>query len=289
VEGINNCLAKIAETNNTLKDNPPLESLLSTLLLYLALGAFAGVMAGMLGVGGGLIIVPVLAWIFHHQQVSDVVTMHLAIGTSLATIVVTSISSIRAHHRRGAVLWPVFWRLTPGIIIGAWVGAAIADALPSAVLSKVFAVFVLAVAAQMGFGAKPAPHRELPGTVVMAAAGGIVGMVSAIVGIGGGSLTVPFLTWCNTAIRQAVATSAACGLPIALAGALGFIMTGLNAAHLPAWSLGYVYGPALLGITATSMLSAPLGARLAHTLPTEMLKKVFAVFLTVIGVRMLWS
>jgi uncharacterized membrane protein YfcA len=264
-----------------------LESLLSTSLLYLTLGAFAGVMAGLLGVGGGLIIVPVLAWIFHHQHISDAVIMHLAIGTSLATIVVTSISSVRAHQRRGAVLWPVFWRLTPGIVIGAWVGAAIADALPSAVLSKVFAVFVLAVAAQMGFGAKPAPHRELPGAMGMAAVGGVIGAVSTIVGIGGGSLTVPFLTWCNTAIRQAVATSAACGLPIALAGALGFIATGFNTPSLPAWSLGYVYGPALLGITVTSMLSAPLGARLAHTLPTQILKRVFAIFLAIIGARML--
>ena len=264
-----------------------MEAILSTLLFYLTLGLFAGVMAGLLGVGGGLIIVPTLAWIFHHQQVDDAIVMHLAIGTSLATIVVTSISSVRAHHRRGAVLWPIFWRLTPGIIVGAWLGAAIADALPSAVLSKVFAVFVLTVAAQMGFGAKPAPHRELPGTTGMLTAGGVIGAVSAIVGIGGGSLTVPFLTWCNTAIRQAVATSSACGLPIALAGALGFVVTGLNATGRPDWSLGYVYGPALVGITLTSMLSAPLGAKLAHTLPTEMLKKVFAAFLTLVGVKML--
>ena len=264
-----------------------MEAILSTLLFYLTLGLFAGVMAGLLGVGGGLIIVPTLAWIFHHQQVDDAIVMHLAIGTSLATIVVTSISSVRAHHRRGAVLWPIFWRLTPGIVVGAWLGAAIADALPSAVLSKVFAVFVLTVAAQMGFGAKPAPHRELPGTTGMLTAGGVIGAVSAIVGIGGGSLTVPFLTWCNTAIRQAVATSSACGLPIALAGALGFVVTGLNATGRPDWSLGYVYGPALVGITLTSMLSAPLGAKLAHTLPTEMLKKVFAAFLTLVGVKML--
>ena len=264
-----------------------MEAILSTLLFYLTLGLFAGVMAGLLGVGGGLIIVPTLAWIFHHQQVDDAIVMHLAIGTSLATIVVTSISSVRAHHRRGAVLWPIFWRLTPGIVVGAWLGAAIADALPSAVLSKVFAVFVLTVAAQMGFGAKPAPHRELPGTTGMLTAGGVIGAVSAIVGIGGGSLTVPFLTWCNIAIRQAVATSSACGLPIALAGALGFVVTGLNAAGRPDWSLGYVYGPALVGITLTSMLSAPLGAKLAHTLPTEMLKKVFAAFLTLVGVKML--
>jgi uncharacterized membrane protein YfcA len=264
-----------------------LDAILPTLLLYLALGAFAGLMAGLLGVGGGLIIVPVLAGIFQHQQMSAAVIMHLAIGTSLATIVVTSVSSVRAHHQRGAVLWPVVWRLTPGIVIGAWLGAVVADALPSAVLSKIFAVFVLVVAAQMAFGAKPAPHRELPGAPGMLATGGVIGAVSAVVGIGGGSLTVPFLTWCNTPMRQAVATSAACGLPIALAGAIGFIVTGLNAAELPAWSLGYVYGPALVGVAFASMLSAPLGAKLAHTLPAEVLKKVFAVFLTLIGVRML--
>ena len=264
-----------------------MDAILPTLLLYLALGAFAGLMAGLLGVGGGLIIVPVLAGIFQHQQMSAAVIMHLAIGTSLATIVVTSVSSVRAHHQRGAVLWPVVWRLTPGIVIGAWLGAVVADALPSAVLSKIFAVFVLVVAAQMAFGAKPAPHRELPGAPGMLATGGVIGAVSAIVGIGGGSLTVPFLTWCNTPMRQAVATSAACGLPIALAGAIGFIVTGLNAAELPAWSLGYVYGPALVGVAFASMLSAPLGAKLAHTLPAEVLKRVFAVFLTLIGVRML--
>lgn len=264
-----------------------MDAILPTLLLYLALGAFAGLMAGLLGVGGGLIIVPVLAGIFQHQQMSAAVIMHLAIGTSLATIVVTSVSSVRAHHQRGAVLWPVVWRLTPGIVIGAWLGAAVADALPSAVLSKIFAVFVLVVAAQMAFGAKPAPHRELPGAPGMLATGGVIGAVSAVVGIGGGSLTVPFLTWCNTAMRQAVATSAACGLPIALAGAIGFIVTGLNAAELPAWSLGYVYGPALVGVAFASMLSAPLGAKLAHTLPAEVLKKVFAVFLMLIGVKML--
>lgn len=264
-----------------------MDAILPTLLLYLALGAFAGLMAGLLGVGGGLIIVPVLAGIFQHQQMSAAVIMHLAIGTSLATIVVTSVSSVRAHHQRGAVLWPVVWRLTPGIVIGAWLGAVVADALPSAVLSKIFAVFVLVVAAQMAFGAKPAPHRELPGAPGMLATGGVIGAVSAVVGIGGGSLTVPFLTWCNTAMRQAVATSAACGLPIALAGTIGFIVTGLNAAELPAWSLGYVYGPALVGVAFASMLSAPLGAKLAHTLPAEVLKKVFAVFLMLIGVKML--
>ena len=264
-----------------------METILPTLSFYLALGAFAGVMAGLLGVGGGLIIVPALAWLFHRQAVSDAAIMHLAIGTSLATIVVTSISSVRAHHRRGAVMWPTVWRLTPGIVVGAWLGAAVADALSSFALQKVFAVFVLLMAAQMGFGAKPAPHRDLPGAVGMALVGGVIGAVSAIVGIGGGSLTVPFLTWCNVSIRQAVATSAACGLPIALAGSVGFVATGLNAADLPSWSLGYVHGPSLAGIALVSMLAAPLGAKLAHTLPTESLKKVFAIFLALVGTKML--
>lgn len=264
-----------------------MESIILTLLLYLALGAFAGVMAGLLGVGGGLIIVPVLAWIFHGQGMATAIVMHLAIGTSLATIVLTSIASVRAHHQHGAVLWPVVWRLTPGIIVGTWLGAAVASALPSAALSRIFAVFVLAVAAQMAFGAKPAPQRGLPGAVGMTVTGGIIGAVSAIVGIGGGSLTVPFLTWCNTAMRQAVATSAACGFPIALAGSLGFIVTGWQVLERPAWSLGYVYLPALVGVAAASMLSAPLGAKLAHTLPTATLKKVFAVFLALVGTKML--
>lgn len=261
--------------------------LLQTLLFYLVLGAFAGVMAGLLGVGGGLIIVPALAWILHLQGVAEGIIMHLAIGTSLATIVITSIASMRAHHRHQALLWPVFWRLTPGIVVGALLGAAIADALPSATLQTVFGVFVLTVAAQMGFGAKPAPHRSLPGTLGMLAAGGVIGGVSAIVGIGGGSLTVPFLMWCNTTIRNAVATSSACGLPIALAGAAGFIITGWDNPNLPAWSLGYVYGPALAGIAVTTMPFAPLGAKLAHTLPTAILRRVFAGFLAIVGIKML--
>lgn len=266
-----------------------MEPILATFLAYLALGAFVGVMAGLLGVGGGLIIVPVLAWIFRDQQVNPEIIMHLAIGTSLATIVLTSISSVRAHHRLGAVRWSIFWRLASGIVIGAWLGAAVAHFLSSLVLEKVFAVFVLMMSAQMGFGAKPTPGRDLPGTVGMSAVGGLIGLVSAIVGIGGGSLTVPFLLWCNVPIRQAVATSAACGLPIALAGSIGFIATGWHVPDLPRWSLGYVYGPALVGVAAVSMLFAPLGVKLAHTLPTETLKKVFAVFLALVGFKMLLS
>jgi uncharacterized membrane protein YfcA len=253
--------------------------------IYLLLGAVAGTLAGLLGVGGGLIIVPVLALLFRHIGIGEALVMHLAIGTSLATIVLTSVSSVRAHHRRGAVQWQLVWRLSPGIVLGALLGAALADALDSFWLSRFFGVFELFVAVQMALGLRPAAHRSLPGAAGMAAAGGVIGSVSAIVGIGGGTLTVPFLGWCNVEMRKAVATSSACGLPIALAGALGFVLTGLDAQGLPAWSSGYVYWPAFLGIVVASMAFAPLGAALAHRLPAAGLKRAFAVLLAVIGVR----
>lgn len=260
---------------------------METLLLYLLLGAFAGTLAGLLGVGGGLVIVPALMFVFRGQGFVEAFVVHLAVGTSLATIVFTSISSIRAHHRRGAVLWPVVRQLTPGIVVGSLIGAAIADAMPAAVLRTVFGVFELAVAAEMAFGRKPSPHRRLPALPGMFAVGSVFGGLSAIIGIGGGTLTVPFLIWCNVAMRNAVATSAACGLPIAVAGTAGFVLTGWGEPGLPEWSTGYVYWPALLVIALATVVFAPLGARLAHTLPAATLKRFFAVFLAFLGVRML--
>ncbi len=265
------------------KKDPPLELLLICALL----GIFAGLVAGMLGVGGGLIIVPVLALLFAGAKFPEARIMQLAVGTSLATIVFTSISSVRAHHRHGAVLWPVFWRLTPGIVIGAWLGAAIADALPSDRLRLFFGWFELYVAVQMALDIRPRPHRRLPGREGMTLAGGIIGLVSAIVGIGGGTLTVPFLVWSNVDMRKAVATSAACGLPIALAGSIGFLVAGWGETDLPAGSFGYVYLPALAAIVVTSVLFAPLGARLAHRLPVKTLKRIFALLLFALAGKML--
>ena len=262
---------------------------MENLSLYLALGAFAGTIAGLLGVGGGLIIVPVLAFIFTRQGVAPAVLMHLAVGTSLATIVFTAISSVRAHHRRGAVQWRLFAQLVPGIVIGAGFGALVADALPSDTLRTVFGVFELLVAAQLGFALLPEAHRGLPGRFGMGLAGTVIGGVSAVIGIGGGSLTVPFLVWCSVRMQQAVATSAACGLPIALAGALSFVAVGWHTPGLPVWSSGFLYWPALAGIVATSMLFAPLGARLAHRLPAATLKRFFALFLAGLGVHMLFG
>ncbi len=256
-------------------------------LAYTLLGLFAGLLAGLLGVGGGLVIVPVLAWLFALQGFPDAALMHLAVGTSLATIVATSLSSIRAHHRRGGVVWPQVLQLGGGILAGAWLGAWIAHRLGSPALAALFGLFELVVAAQMAFGRPPAPHRGLAGVPVNAAAGGVIGAVSAVLGIGGGTLTVPWLAWHNLPMRQAVGTAAACGLPIALAGAAGFVASGWQVAGLPAGSSGYVYWPAALAVSVPSVLAAPWGARLAHRLPQPVLKRVFAGFVALLGVLML--
>jgi uncharacterized membrane protein YfcA len=264
----------------------------TTLLTCLLLGGFAGLAAGLLGVGGGLLIVPVLAGLFDSQGFSPAFVMQLAVGTSLATIVITSLSSAWSHHRRGAVIWRQVAQLGLGILFGAWLGAAMAHRLDGGVLSAIFALFEFAVAAQMLWGGLPAAHRRLPGRLPSAAAGLVIGAVSAILGIGGGTLTVPWLVWHNVDIRQAVGTSAACGLPIALAGALGFVVAGWRVEGLPPGATGYVYWPAAGAIVLTSMLAAPLGAHLAHTLPRERLKKAFAGLLVLLGLLMLsrlWS
>lgn len=260
---------------------------MEVILLYCLLGTIAGLLAGLLGVGGGLVIVPALAVLFLSADMPPVIIMHLALGTSLATIAVTSVSSAWAHHRYGAVLWPVFLRLSPGIVIGAWLGATVAEQLSSTVLQKVFGIFELLVAVQMGLNLKPAAHRQLPGKLITSVAGTVIGGVSAIVGIGGGTLTVPFLHWCNVNMRKAVATSAACGFPIAVAGALGYIVAGWNNSALPDGSSGYVYWPAFAVISVTSLLFAPLGAKLAHAIPVALLKRIFAVVLLGLGIKML--
>jgi uncharacterized protein len=251
------------------------------------LGACAGIIAGLLGVGGGLIIVPILSWIFRIQHIEDAIIMHLSIGSSLATIFFTSIFSVRAHHRLGTVLWPTVLRLTPGIVLGSQLGALFVDCLSSFVLQKLFAVFALAMSIQMEFGVNSVMHRRLPSTICMLLVGSVIGAFSTIVGIGGGSLTVPFLTWCNVSIRHAVATSAACGLPIALAGSISFILIGLDVPNLPTWSVGYIHLPALIGIVTTSVFSVNLGAKLTHVLPTRILKRLFSIFLAAVGTKML--
>ncbi|HKK14819.1 MAG TPA: sulfite exporter TauE/SafE family protein [Gammaproteobacteria bacterium] len=256
------------------------------ILILLGMGGLAGMLAGLLGIGGGIIIVPVLALVFAHQGVAPEAIMHVAIGTSLATIVVTSLSSIRAHQRRGAIDWRVFRVITPGIIVGGVLGAAIAKQLAGDTLRLAFASFMLLVAAQMALGRTPPAHRRLPGTAGIGLAGALIGTVSTLMGVGGGSMSVPFLTWCNVPVRAAVGTSAAIGLPIAVTGALSYVVSGWHGAHLPPWSVGFVNLPAFTGIVVASTLFAPAGAALAHRIPPLLLKRLFAAFLLVLGIRM---
>lgn len=256
-------------------------------LLYAALGGTAGVLAGLLGVGGGVVVVPALALLFSAQDMPAGFVLHLALGTSLASIVFTSISSLRAHHERGAVDWQVFRRVTPGVLVGTSLGSWLAARLSSGLLRGFFVAFLFYVALQMLLDVKPKPSRQLPGAGGMLGAGSLIGGVSSLVGIGGGSMSVPFLVWCNLSLRHAIGTSAAIGFPIALAGAMGYVANGLAVKALPPHSLGFVHLPALLGVAAASVLTAPFGARLAHRIPVGRLKASFALFLMVMGLKML--
>jgi uncharacterized protein len=263
--------------------------MLSVILLYLGLGAVAGVLAGLLGIGGGLVIVPMLVFALAWQGVAAEHLMHLALGTSLATIIFTAVSSFMAHHRRGAVRWEVVRRIVPGILVGTLGGTFVAAALSTNFLKGFFVLFLYFVAYQMLTGRKPNPSRELPGPAGMFGAGGTIGIFSSLVGIGGGTLSVPFMVWCNIGLHQAIGTSAAIGFPIAVAGTIGYVVNGLGASDLPAYSLGFIYLPALLAIVAASVFTAPLGVHLAHSLPVDRLKKIFALLLIAVGTRMLWD
>ncbi|WP_285906210.1 sulfite exporter TauE/SafE family protein [Pseudodesulfovibrio pelocollis] len=263
--------------------------MLTTYIIYMVLGAVAGILAGLLGIGGGLVIVPMLNIAFEWQSFPQEHIQHVALGTSMATIIFTSISSMYAHHRRGAINYPAFWRLAPGIVLGTYIGAMLASALPTGFLKAFFGFFLYYVAVQMLLNIKPKPNRELPGVVGTSAAGTGIGVFSALVGIGGGTLTVPFLSWCNQTMHVSIATAAAVGLPIALSGTAGYVVGGWSVPGIPGPHIGYVYIPAFLGIIAMSMLTAPLGAKLAHSLPVDKLKRVFAVLLILVGTRMLWT
>ena len=286
---------------------------MSFLAIYLGLGLIAGFIAGLLGVGGGLILVPVLSWVYAHQGFPAEYNIHMALATSLATIVLTSIASLRAHHRHGAVRWQAVRRIAPGIVLGTLAGAIAAAGLPDFGLRLFFTVFLFYAASQMLFGLapaarsrglnngsadvslhrnsvfKPQAHRQLPSWPGMTAVGAAIGLISSWVGIGGGTLSVPFLSWCNVRFQEAIGTSAAIGFPIAVSGALGYALSGQTADNLPAWSLGFVYLPALAAVAATSMLSAPWGARLTHRLPVARLKKIFAGLLYILALRMTYS
>ncbi|HJU70536.1 MAG TPA: sulfite exporter TauE/SafE family protein [Paucimonas sp.] len=255
----------------------------------LVLGAAVGFAAGLLGIGGGMLLVPFITLLLSTHGFPKELIVHVAIATSLATIMFTSISSLRAHHKHGAVLWNIVGLLAPGILIGSWVGPWIGKQMNSSMLAIVFGGFVTLSATQMLLDRKPAASRNLPNRPGMFGAGGVIGLLSGLVGAGGGFISVPFMAWCNVKIHNAVATSAALGFPIALAGTLSNIYYGMNTPGLPPGSLGFIYLPALLIISLGSVVSAPFGARTAHSLPVKSLKKMFALMLYALAAYMIYK
>lgn len=258
-------------------------------LAYLGIGLAVGFFAGLLGIGGGMVMVPMLVFVFNAQGLSSENMLHLAIGTALASVAFTSLSSMRAHHAHGAVDWPIARAMSPGILTGSLGAALIAGFIPTRPLAALFSALMLYAATQMLFTLRPKRARSLPGPAGVFAAGAFIGAVSSLLAAGGAFLTIPFLAWCGVPLRRAIGTAAANGFPIAVAGSLGYILHGLRVPNLPPASLGFVYLPALGLVVLTSMLAAPYGARLAHRLPVKRLRVVFAVVLFGLALRMLLS
>jgi uncharacterized membrane protein YfcA len=258
-----------------------------TLLMYLAVGAFAGTLAGLFGIGGGMIIVPAVLFALAAEGVGVDVMTHMAVATSLATIVFTSVSSIRAHLQKGAIDWHMVSLMTLGIVVGTSLGVVLIAEVPGPLLLKIIGVFAGLLGVQMFFGLQPRPGDSPPGRKELAVAGAVIGFGSSWFGIGGGTFAVPYLSWRKMDMRRAVATSAACGFPIALTGALANIWSGWGNPELPAWSSGFVYWPAVAGMVLTSVPFARLGAHLAHRLDQGKLKKAFAVLLICVSIKFL--
>ena len=266
----------------------PIEPILVVQLAVL--GLVTGFLAGLLGIGGGMIMVPFISAILSGRGVEPGLAVKMAIATSMATIIFTSVSSVRAHHKKGAVRWDIVKALAPGIVLGAMVASlGVFALLKGASLYFVFAAFVAFSGSQMFLDKKPSPTRQLPGTAGLLGAGGVIGALSGLVGAGGGFVSVPFMTWCNVPMHQAVATSAALGFPIALANVVGYVIAGQGLQGVPPYSFGYLWLPALVVIASCSVLMAPLGARAAHALPVKKLKRAFAVVLFTLAIYMLYK
>ncbi len=256
-------------------------------LPYLGLGLVVGFFAGLLGIGGGGMMVPLLTMIFMAQGFDDAHLVHMALGTSMASIVLTAMSSAYSHHQHGAVLWDVWKQMILGLLLGTFIVSFYTSYLPRTFLAVFFSVFMTYVAIQMFLNIKPKPNRSLPNKLGLGLVGLGIGGISALVAIGGGTMSVPFLTWCNVKMQHAIATSAALGVPIAVAGGVGYAIAGWGEQGLPVYSVGYVYLPAVLLISVVSIFIAPAGAKLAHQLPVALLKKIFAVILLLLAMKML--
>jgi len=256
---------------------------------YIAIGATVGFFAGMLGIGGGAIMVPLLVMLFEAQGLPKTHILHLAVGTAMATILFTSVSSVRAHALRGAIRWDIAWKMTPGILIGGLVGSAMTAFISTAAFAALFTAVIYVAATNMLLDREPKPGRLAPGLVVTSLAGFVISAASSFAAIGGAFLSIPFMLWCNVPLLSAIGTASMIGFPIALSGSVGFIVTGLQVTGLPPNSLGFVYLPALGGIVVAGVLMAPVGAATAHRLPTKWLRRVFAGLFYVLATRMLIS
>ena len=256
-------------------------------LAYVGIGAAVGFLAGLLGIGGGAVMVPMLVFVFAAQGLPADHILHIALGTAMATIMFTSVSSMRAHHAHGAVDWSIARAMAPGILTGSFFAALLAGLIPTRPLAVIFTALVFYAATQILFDLRPKNTRELPGTAGLFGAGAAIGGVSSLLAAGGAFLCIPFLAWCNVTLRRAIGTAAAVGLPIAVAGTAGYMLQGFFVQGLPAASLGYVYLPALVLVAGASMLAAPWGARVAHRLPVKRLRMVFALLLYAVAARML--
>jgi len=254
---------------------------------YALTGLFAGFLAGYLGIGGGLLLVPALSWLFSQDPAIEHVAVQMAVATSLATMLFTSMSSVLAHHKRGAIMWPLVRQMLPGLLLGAILGSYIADRIGNIALGNVFGVFALLVGLQMLLGSRQMGKRSLPGPLSTTATGFGIGTISSMLGIGGGSMTVPWLLWHGQKVRHAIATAAACGYPIAVAGTLGFAILGESHSSTPA--LGYVHLQALAGVALFSVFGAPLGVAAIHRSSPLFAKRLFAVFLLVVAVKMFFQ
>jgi len=260
-----------------------------TIVIFLLLGAVVGFFAGLLGVGGGGIMVPVLTSFFLYKNVPIENVVHLALGTSMASIIMTSASSLYAHQQHEGVLWAVVQKMAPGVLIGTFAATYVVTQISSLGLAIFFAIFMTYVSIQMFLNIQPKPTRAIPSRLILFLVGNGIGSISALVAIGGGSLTVPFLTWHNVAIKKAIGTSAAIGFPIAVAGTVGYLVNGWSFSYREEYFFGFIYLPAVILISLVSYFTAPLGAKLAHKLPVPVLKKVFSVFLLLLGAKMLFS
>jgi uncharacterized membrane protein YfcA len=254
--------------------------LLSDIAMLLLCGSISGFLAGLLGIGGGMILVPFMILVFNHLHFDQSVIVHMAIASGMATILFTTTSAIWAHHKHGSIDWGLVKMLSPGLVIGSLFGGSeLFEALNTSWLSLFFAVFIVYTSIQMIANKKPQPGRELPGSAGLISFGMLAGALSSLLGAGGAFITVPFMLWCNVKPHVAMASSSGLGFPIAVAATIGYMYGSWNHPNLPSGSLGFVYVPAVACIVAVSIFTAPLGAKMARKLNIAQLKRIFGVML----------